>query len=323
MELLNLIWNSDNIDGKGLQMVAELLKLDLLVSDVIPVVQRLKYASKSKALQQCLCPNKFRLSTVMGLPEKIGAPALLGTSFHRVTDNVWDMIEPRKLAQFRTPEIEPYISNICHKIADRFHITTQTLNPLLECFAYHEAHRLDSLLESFSAGDSIGMSKLDFISRYYIPIVREKQFKSDKYHLSGRIDRAELNVDGSLTILDCKTGRMYDIESDVCNDDKLYELGLYKLLMEDENVRVRNDDGYSSWEYKPVKHLVMWYVKYRDDGIICYSDIDADAIQTIETRLLKYWLRIAENDLYETMNNLNFCKSYCSYFGKYCNPTGK
>ncbi len=231
---LNEIQFTDTLDMKRINMMKDKYvsrtqkKEDKKTSSVLYEIPKRFSFSSLRAFQ--VCPYQFKMAYILKVPLQGSPQFSFGNSMHITLQKFYKQIQTLNSAEqgslfTRTKKDSKQTSNI--------HVLP--FDDLLELYEtswisdwYHSKHERE---EYFKKGRQILKTFYTFhTDNWTIPLTLEKGFKLKlgKYLITGKIDRVDQLEDGSLHIIDYKTGK---VKEKIIGDDK-DQLLLYQLIAE-------------------------------------------------------------------------------------------
>lgn len=179
------------------------------------------------------CPYRYKLSHVLNLPSKGSHYFSFGTSIHNTLQafytRVQEMNSVQQVSLFDTPR----------KAAATAVETKLKVPPVEELLALYEKKWIGDWYQSRSQREQYYEKGKEVLKTFYkaqedswtVPVFLEDAFKikMGDYLLSGRFDRIDQLPDGSLEIIDYKTGKSKKLTADVKEQLLIYQIAAEQL----------------------------------------------------------------------------------------------
>lgn len=172
--------------------------------------------SASRAKEYLKCPLQFRLHVVDGIKEPPTQATTLGTLFHSVLEDLFDVPPQQRTPDYAQSLIEPLWTAMLERTPD------------LEAIFHDAADREQWLQRTY---EMVGAYFHLENPQYLEPAQREAHIVAqtpDGLWLRGFIDRVDRSAQGALRVVDYKTGKA---PSPRFQDDALYQMRFYALLL--------------------------------------------------------------------------------------------
>ena len=254
------------------------------VSTKVDGVEVLGALSPSRAGDFLTCPLRYRFRTIDRLPETYSPDAVRGTVVHHVLEHLFDLPAPERTPERADTMVQPAWEQLLAaepELATMFGDLGDAIAPwLLSCRATLRAY--------FTLEDP----------RRLEPAERELYVESlldSKLLLRGFVDRLDIAPDGSIRIVDYKTGRS---PNDRFEGKALFQLKFYALVV---------------WRMRGVLPKMLQLVYLGNGEILRYEPDEADLLAT-EHKIEAIWqaIRAAEESGDWRPRKSALC-AWCSY----------
>lgn len=163
------------------------------------------YLHKSAMFAYLECPRRFKYEYVWKTRVPAGLAAEIGKDFHEWTRTFFDRVDVRLMERMTYLQTYRYFR--------KFLPENPALLRMCEWFVEFEARRWSELRDR----------------ELWMPVFRERYFRSDTLKLAGFVDRVDRTIDGKYIVIDYKTTKGFD-------KSKLRkELAFYVLLIQTAN----------------------------------------------------------------------------------------
>ncbi len=156
------------------------------------------------------CPRKYEYSYILKIPQEMTGAASFGTTLHNTLNEFYKLVGQSKQASlFETYEADLSIEKLLKIYEDKW------ISLGFESLAQMKTlkKRGEDILRRFHEHFLEEVTRIAFLEKGF-------KLKAGKYTISGRIDRADVLPDGSLEVIDYKSGRVKK-QKDVDNDKQL------------------------------------------------------------------------------------------------------
>lgn len=228
---------------------------------VVDGVDVLGALSPSRAADFTSCPLLYRFRTVDRLPEPSSAAAVRGTLVHRVLEELFDLPSPRRTPEQAEQMLEPAWEQLLTDEPD-LGLIFQDDDPAAWLASCQQALRTYFDLED---------------PRLLEPAERELYVESllaSKLLLRGIVDRLDVASDGSIRVVDYKTGRA---PGEGFEHTALFQLRFYALVI---------------WRTRGVVPRLLQLVYLGSGHLITYQPDKADLLAT-ERKVEAVWRAIS------------------------------
>ncbi|MBN1258471.1 PD-(D/E)XK nuclease family protein, partial [Candidatus Peregrinibacteria bacterium] len=216
------------------------------------------------------CPRQYEYDNILKIPEPMSANASFGSTMHNTLLEFYRLVlQSKQAALFEDYKEDLSLERLLKIYGEKW------INSGYESRDHMEARkkRGKEILEQFYGHFKEGIPAIEFL---------EKQFKVKvgDYTLSGRIDRADKLADGSLEIIDYKTGRARPQEA----VDKDEQLMIYALAAAE------------AFD-KPASKLTLYFL---DEDIKVSTEPDAKKLDKLKEGIIETCDKINGSDFAPT-----------------------
>ncbi len=220
--------------------------------------------SPSRAGDFKTCPLLYRLRSIDRIPEPATVDQARGTLVHAVLEKLFDMPAPQRTPEAAASLVEPQWARLQAESAELAEVLDGD-----EALAPFIASTHDLLTGYFGLEDP---RRLDPAEREYLV---STEIDEGRLQLRGYIDRLDVAPDGSIRVVDYKTG---GAPREAFESRALFQLKFYALVL---------------WRTRGVVPKVLRLV-YLKDSEICDFTPDADELARFERTLVALWAAIAQ-----------------------------
>jgi putative RecB family exonuclease len=220
--------------------------------------------SPSRAGDFKTCPLLYRLRSIDRIPEPATVDQARGTLVHAVLEKLFDMPAPQRTPETAASLVEPQWARLQAESAELAEVLDGE-----EARAPFIASTHDLLTGYFGLEDP---RRLDPAEREYLV---STEIDEGRLQLRGYIDRLDVAPDGSIRVVDYKTG---GAPREAFESRALFQLKFYALVL---------------WRTRGVVPKVLRLV-YLKDSEICDFTPDADELARFERTLVALWAAIAQ-----------------------------
>ncbi|MBU0708592.1 UvrD-helicase domain-containing protein [Patescibacteria group bacterium] len=246
-----------------------------------PLTHRISRLSYSQINTYSVCPQQYKYKHILGIPTPPTSPLSFGESMHRT------------LAEFYRRHMQE-TSSFKSSQSSAF----KALKELLETYWISEGYQAKEH-EARQKKAGIKMLKT-FCQNHYSPkqIVNKIEFpfsiKIGGIKITGRIDRVDKLADGTIEIIDYKTGKAKK-QKEI---DKDLQLGIYSLAAADPNIL----------NTPPEKQKLSFI--FLEESIKLTTTRNSDDLQTTKTKIGELVKEIRQGNF---TPNIGLMCQYCSY----------
>ncbi len=220
--------------------------------------------SPSRAADFKTCPLLYRLRSIDRIPEPATVDQARGTLVHAVLEKLFDLPAGERTPQTAASLVEPQWTRLQAEFAELVEVIDGD-----EARAAFIASTHDLLTGYFGLEDP---RRLDPAEREYLV---STEIDEGRLQLRGYIDRLDVAPDGSIRVVDYKTG---GAPREAFEARALFQLKFYALVL---------------WRTRGVVPKVLRLV-YLKDSEICDFTPDADELARFERTLVALWAAIAQ-----------------------------
>ncbi|MBU1683654.1 ATP-dependent helicase [Patescibacteria group bacterium] len=192
------------------------------------------------------CPRQYEYANILKIPQEMSGAASFGSSLHNTLNQFYKLVTQSKQASlFENYEEDLSVKRLLDIYEDKW------IPYGFESKEHHDSlkKRGKDILEKFHTHFKDEVSKIEFLEKGF-------KLKVGKYTISGRIDRADKLEDGTLEVIDYKSGKsktqkqvdgdqqlmIYAMAANECFAQPASKLTLY-FLDEDLRVSTEPDSG--------------------------------------------------------------------------------
>ncbi len=244
------------------------------------------------------CPYQYKLAYVLKLPTKSSASFSFGSTIHNTLQKFYQKVQELNSAK------QDSLFGAVVEVVNLANIKVPVLTDLLKLY---EECWIDDWYESAKQKEDYHKKGREILKVFYtaqennwtVPSTLESGFKIKigNYTVRGRIDRVDKLSDGTLEIIDYKTGKA---KEKVTGDDKdqllIYQLAVIALP-----------------EYRNIGKIGKLSFFYLNDNIKISFVGEAEELQKLQEKLLKIIEQISLGDFAATPGD-HVC-SYCDFKG--------
>ena len=227
------------------------------------------------------CPRKYEYANVLKIPQPPVGATSFGSTLHNTLNEFYKLVSQSKQASlFEDYKEDLSLERLFSIYEDKW------ISVGYESKAHHDIlkKRGREILEKFHEHFKNEVSRIEFLEKAF-------KLKLGKYTISGRIDRADKLADGTLEVIDYKTGRSKSQKQ----VDKDQQLMIYALA-------TRECFG------MPASKLTLYFL---DDDLRISTEPDPDKLDKIKGDIIDTADEINASDFSPTPSEF-VCK-FCPY----------
>ena len=227
------------------------------------------------------CPRQYEYAQILKIPQAPSGAASFGSSLHNTLNEFYKLVEQSKQSSLFEDYNEDLSVNRLLSIYEEKWISAG-----FESKAHHDTlkKRGRGILTQFHQHFEKEITRIEFLEKGF-------KLKLGKYTLTGRIDRADRLPDGTLEVIDYKSGRA-KTQKEVDNDK---QLGLYALATK-------------SCFNIPASRLTLYFL---DDDLKVSTEPNEKKLEKLKEKLIQTADKINESDFAPTPSK--FACGFCPY----------
>jgi DNA helicase-2/ATP-dependent DNA helicase PcrA len=225
------------------------------------------------------CPRQYEYNYILKIPQPPSGAASFGSSLHNTLNEFYKLVDQSKQASlFQDYSEDLSLERLLGIYEDKW------IPVGYESREHHDTlkKRGKEILERFYEHFKDEVTRIEYLEKGF-------KLKAGKYTLSGRIDRADRLADGTLEIIDYKSGRSKS-QKEV---DKDQQLAIYALA-------AKECFG------KPASKLTLYFL---DDDLKVSTEPDADLLEKTRNEVI---------DLADKVNDSDFAPTPSKFVCKFC-----
>lgn len=227
------------------------------------------------------CPRKYEYSYILKIPQEMTGAASFGSSLHNTLNEFYKLVTQSKQASlFESYEADLSIEKLLEIYEEKW------INLGFESLAQMKTlkKRGEDILRRFHAHFQEEVTRIAFLEKGF-------KLKAGKYTISGRIDRADVLPDGTLEVIDYKSGRAKK-QKDVDNDKQLQ---IYALATKE-------------CFNQPSSKLTLYFL---DDDLKVSTEPSEKKLDKLKEKLIETGDKINQSDFAPTPSK--FVCGFCPY----------
>ncbi len=227
------------------------------------------------------CPRQYEYNYILKIPQPPSGAASFGSSLHNTLNEFYKLVSQSKQASlFKDYEEDLSVERLLSIYEDKW------IPAGYESRAHHDTlkTRGKQILEKFYEHFKDEVARIEYLEKGF-------KLKAGKYTISGRIDRADKLSDGSLEIIDYKSGKSRS-QKDV---DKDQQLAIYALA-------AKECFG------QPASKLTLYFL---DDDLKVSTEPDDDKLEKTRNEVIELGDKVNESDFAPTPSK--YICQWCPY----------
>lgn len=227
------------------------------------------------------CPRQYEYNYILKIPQPPSGAASFGSSLHNTLNEFYKLVSQSKQASL----FEAYQEDLSLK--KLLSIYEEKWIPAgYESREHHDTlkERGRQILEKFYEHFKDEVTRIEYLEKSF-------KLKAGKYTISGRIDRADKLADGSLEIIDYKSGKSKS-QKDVAKDE---QLAIYALA-------AKECFG------QPASKLTLYFL---DDDLKVSTEPDDDKLEKTREEVIELGDQVNESDFAPTPSK--YVCQWCPY----------
>jgi DNA helicase-2/ATP-dependent DNA helicase PcrA len=227
------------------------------------------------------CPRQYEYGNVLKIPQEMSGAASFGSSLHNTLNEFYKLVTQSKQASL----FEDYKEDLSVKrLLDIYE--DKWIPYGFDSKEHHDTlkKRGGEILKKFHEHFKDEVSRIEFLEKGF-------KLKVGKYTISGRIDRADKLEDGTLEVIDYKSGKSKS-QKDV---DKDQQLMIYALAAKE-------------CFDQPASKLTLYFL---DDDLRVSTEPDSGKLETMKEKIIGIADEINQSDFVPTPSK--FHCSFCPY----------
>jgi DNA helicase-2/ATP-dependent DNA helicase PcrA len=282
-EIADQIQTRTEKTAKGVERFLKPESMDLPLSAELGTREPILRFSHSALETFKTCPRQYEYNYLLKIPQPPNGAASFGSSLHNTLNEFYKLVSQSKQASlFEDYEQDLSLDRLLSIYEDKW------ISVGFESKAHHDTlkQRGKEILEKFYEHFKGEVTKIEFLEKGF-------KLKVGKYTITGRIDRADKLEDGSLEVIDYKSGKSKS-QKDV---DKDQQLMIYALA-------AKECFG------QPANRLTLYFL---DDDLKVSTEPDTDKLEKIKEGIIETADKINESDFAPTPSK--FVCQWCPYNG--------
>ena len=227
------------------------------------------------------CPRQYEYNYILKIPQPPSGAMSFGSSLHNTLNEFYKLVSQSKQASL----FEDYSEDLSLKRLLAIY-EDKWIPSGYESKAHHDTlkKRGEEILEKFYGHFKDEVTRIEMLEKGF-------KLKAGKYTLTGRIDRADKLPDGSLEIIDYKSGKTKS-QKDVDKDE---QLAIYALAAK---------ECFGT----PASKLTLYFL---DDDLKVSTEPDADLLEKTKNEVIELGDKVNESDFAPTPSK--FVCGFCPY----------
>ncbi|MBN2087751.1 UvrD-helicase domain-containing protein [Candidatus Peregrinibacteria bacterium] len=227
------------------------------------------------------CPRKYEYGNILNIPQEMNGAASFGSSLHNTLNEFYKLVTQSKQASlFESYEEDLSLKKLLEIYEDKW------IPYGFDSKEHHDTlkKRGKEILEGFYEHFKDEVSNIEFLEKGF-------KLKAGKYTITGRIDRADKLPDGTLEVIDYKSGKAKS-QKDV---DKDQQLMIYAMAVKE-------------CFNQTASKLTLYFL---DEDIKVSTEPDEEKLEKFKDKIIEIADKVNESDFAPTPSK--YICQFCAY----------